>query len=269
MVLPGGVAVAGGTPGRDSVLVADFWSLREFNGLTGREEKATNYLIGFSDIQPVLTVWSDSNSLVFSSSFTNTVQVLDMKSRKVVKSYSDLAVPLNAILFQGDVVAAQMGTGSVVRLSDGKSLALGLAVPTGLAATEDDLWVGDWGTGIVWQIVADGQFLQGPNQVAANLDHPEGLAVENNKSLLVVEAGAGRLSRIDLATGEVSCVADNLKLGAQAAPGTPPIGAFNGVAVGPSGTIYVTGDIDNLLYRFNPRFSLYSQGQKMEETGGK
>jgi len=30
-------------------------------------------------------------------------------------------------------------------------------VPTGLAASEDTLWVADWATGIVWQVGFDGK----------------------------------------------------------------------------------------------------------------
>jgi glucose/arabinose dehydrogenase len=83
--------------------------------------------------------------------------------------------------------------------------------------------------------------------------NPEGLALDLDGSLLVVEAGAGRLSRIDLATGEVSVVTEGLELGAPAIPGAPPTYQFNGVTVGPSGAIYVTGDATNVLYRIWPR----------------
>ena len=45
---------------------------------------------------------------------------------------------------------------------------------------------------------------------------------------------------------------ENLKLGLETIPGMMPTYIFNGVAVGPSGTIYVTGDVDNVLYRIEP-----------------
>jgi glucose/arabinose dehydrogenase len=90
--------------------------------------------------------------------------------------------------------------------------------------------------------------------VARRLAAPEGLAVAPNGSLLVVESGAGRLVRIDLRTGRVSTVAEGLALGAQGIPDTPivpPTWSFNGVAVGPSGAIYVSGDKANVLYRLD------------------
>jgi hypothetical protein len=50
----------------------------------------------------------------------------------------------------------------------------------------------------------------------------------------------------------VTVVADGLALGAEGVPGMPPTWLFSGVAVGPSGTIYVTSDVDNVVYRFHP-----------------
>jgi len=104
----------------------------------------------------------------------------------------------------------------------------------------------------VLQIVADGKQLSEPTPVATGLSSPEGLAVTPGGNLLVVEAGAGRLSLINTRTGEVSTIAEGLQLGAEGTPGFPGTWGFNGVAVGPSGTIYVTGDIGNVLYRMEP-----------------
>jgi glucose/arabinose dehydrogenase len=32
----------------------------------------------------------------------------------------------------------------------------------------------------------------------------------------------------------------------------PPTWIFNGVAVGPSGAVYVSGDVENVIYRIQP-----------------
>jgi len=69
----------------------------------------------------------------------------------------------------------------------------------------------------------------------------------------VIEAGAGRLSRVDLTTGEVSVVVDGLELGSVAPADVPPTWGLNGVAVSSSGAIYITGDVTNVLYRIWPR----------------
>lgn len=253
MVAPGGVAVLPDHHG-ESVFVGDLLSLREYNGRTGRQQNIEHHILTVPGIASVFTVAADGENLVLSSWFENIVQVWNPKSGEEMVEYTDFDVPLNAIRFQGDLVVAELGTGEVVRrkATGDVVLASGLIVPAGLAATEDDLWVGDWFSGIVWQIVADGKTLEDPIQVTVGLSNPEGLAVDLDGSLLVVESGAGRLSRINLSTREPTALVEGLELGAEGVPGYPPTWIFNGVAVGTSGAIYVTGDISNLLYRFRP-----------------
>jgi sugar lactone lactonase YvrE len=254
MILPGGVAVIPRAHGGESVFVADVWTLREFNGLTGRPVSlASGSLVGEGLASP-LTVSEDGDRLVLSSWIQGAVQVWDPEAGQILEHYP-MAAPLNAIRFQDDLVVADLGLGGLVWAST-QEMILGqpdVFVPAGLAATEDTLWVADWATGIVWQVGFDGKTPLTPVSVAFDLVMPEGLALDLDGSLLVVEAGAGRLSRLDLPTGEVSVVADALKLGAPTIPGTPPTYQFNGVTVGPSGAIYVTGDVTNVLYRIWPR----------------
>jgi streptogramin lyase len=201
------------------------------------------------------TVAPDGTDLVVTSWLQGAVQVWDPESDTVVEGYEDFAGPLNAIRFQDDLVVAELATGRAVRLDaatgERTTLAQGLFVPAGLAASDDDLWVGDWASGVVWQIVADGEVLASPAPVAGGLVQPEGLALDRDGSLLVVESGLGRLTRIEPATGATSPVASGLGVAAPAVPGTPPTWVFNGVAVGATGDIYVTGDIANVVYRLN------------------
>ena len=77
---------------------------------------------------------------------------------------------------------------------------------------------------------------------------PEGLALDGRGGLLVVETGRRRLARIDLASRAVTTVAGDLAMGRMGAePTTPPHLTLNGVAVAPSGTIFVSGD--DVVYR--------------------
>ena len=123
------------------------------------------------------------------------------------------------------------------------------------------MWASDWASGQVLQIIADGKPLAKPVPVATGLSFPEGLAVAADGNLLVVETGEGRLSSIDLKTGAVRTVAQDLELGAPGPEGMPPTWTFNGVAVDSGGTIYVTGDKTNVLYRLEELATL-------PETGG-
>ena len=85
--------------------------------------------------------------------------------------------------------------------------------------------------------------------VAGGLAGPEGLAIDADGCLLVVESAVGRVTRIDPATGATSVVAEGLPLGMPASPSMPPTWVFNGIAVGAHGAIYVTADIRNAVYR--------------------
>lgn len=248
MIAPGGVAVLPRPHGDEAVFVADCFSFRQFDGRTGRPGALEEV---FGSAQTVAPYGED---LVVSSWFNNSVEIRDGETLQLVEGPSFLNVPLNAIAFQDGIAVAELGTGSVVA-GDGTPIATGFVVPAGLAATDDDLWVADWAMGIVFQIV-DGGTPISPIPVASGLALPEGLAVNTDGSLLVVESGAGRLSRIDPSTGEVTTVAEGLAIGAPGPPGFPPTWTFNGVSVGPSGNIYVTGDTSNVLYRFkqHPRY---------------
>jgi glucose/arabinose dehydrogenase len=125
-------------------------------------------------------------------------------------------------------------------------LARDIEVPAGLASSGGDLWVTDWSKGVLLQIVKGGTVLKEPLVVTDRLVSPEGLAVDLDGSLLVVESEVGRLSRVDPTTGAVAAVVTGLPLCLQA---DHPTWIFNGVAVGPSGAIYITSDSENLLYR--------------------
>ena len=85
-----------------------------------------------------------------------------------------------------------------------------LTQPLGLAASDDDLWVTDYATGSVVQLVADGEELAEPVVVAAGLDRPEGLALAPDGRLLVVETGTGRLLAVTPATGAAEVIAEGL-----------------------------------------------------------
>jgi len=85
--------------------------------------------------------------------------------------------------------------------------------------------------------------------IAEGLSHPEGLTLTPDGNLLVVETGAGQVSLIGPDTGKIRTIAHDLKLGVPAIPNAPPTWIFSDVAVDSSGMIFVTSDVENVLYR--------------------
>ncbi len=256
MITAGGVAtLPSGLHGqRDDVWVADFFTLRSFSGVSGRPRRVERSTFDASALTAPHTVAADGDRLLMTSWLFNNVQVFDPASGEITLDLRDFALPLNAIRFGDDLVVAELLTGSVVLASGADPsqrtvLATGLGVPSGLAAQGDHLWAADWAAGELFQLVEAGQVLDPPRLVATGLVQPEGMAVLPDGDLVVVESGAGRVSRVDPETGDISTLADGLGLGAAPPPLVPPTWLFNGVTVGLRGALYVTGDTANVVYK--------------------
>ena len=121
-------------------------------------------------------------------------------------------------------------------------------MPSGLATNGKDLWAADWATGTVSQIIRDGAVIT-PVVIAQGLKQPEGMALATDGSLLVAETGTGRIVSIDPTTETATALAEGLDLGTPGAKGQPPTNTLAGIAVDPSGSIYVSA---NGLYRLDP-----------------
>ncbi|HSP81996.1 MAG TPA: hypothetical protein VLQ93_25975 [Myxococcaceae bacterium] len=88
--------------------------------------------------------------------------------------------------------------------------------------------------------------------VARGLRAPEGIARHPDGGLIVAEVGRKRLVRIEPATGCSTVLASGLRIGLPESEGLPPGYLPTGVAVGASGTIYLSSDVESALYRFVP-----------------
>jgi len=241
LILPMGLAVIG-----ESLYEADLFNLRQFNGSSGQQENMyKGYLVPPPGTTPLIlpmNISADGNNLIVSSWFSAGVQVWNPQNG-VLENFPGLPVPIDAVRVNGDIVVSDYGLGGVVYASD-NSLIKELTAASGLATDGETLWAADRSTGEIWKLDFDSE----PTVVASGLENPEGLALDNEGGLLVVESGASRLSRIDLSTGEVTVIMEDLEF-FTGGLGEPPTWGFDGVAVGPSGDIYVSGGGPNVIYR--------------------
>ncbi|MCA0933285.1 hypothetical protein LCM02_12555 [Lutimonas saemankumensis] len=259
MIGPQGVAVLSGKNNKDAIFVGDLFRMRNFNGRTGKEEEVfKGYLVPETDkLTMPFSVQPDGNNLVVTSWFSGLVQSWSPKTNDVSEEYQ-MVFPIDAARVNGEIAVSDLGLGGVVWANsknpilpiDGSSV----FAPGGLATDGVKLWVADWGSGIVWEINFNGNTPNTPEPVATNLKFPEGLAFEKEGSLVVVETGTSSLLRIDLEKDpgdNVTTIVDGLELSGPSLPNSIPTWWFDGVAVGPSGDIYVTGGGANVLYRIS------------------
>ena len=258
MIGPGGMAVLPGKNGQDDLFIADLFRLRQHSGQTGKE---INVFKGDLLARPGLlttpfTVSADGSNLIISSWFGAVVQIWNPETDQVLQSYP-VGAPIDAIRFKGKIAVSDLVLGGVIFAEDQSMIMpidnTNVFAPSGLATDGETLWVADWGTGIVWQIDFSGNTPQTPSVLATGLSNPEGLAWDKKGGLLVVEAGASRLSRIDISTKAVSPVAEGLELSPNpiGLGAYPPSWQFDGVTVGQSGDIYVSGGAKQAVYRIS------------------
>jgi sugar lactone lactonase YvrE len=254
---PGGLTVLSDASGASTVYIADLFSLHSVDAATGTELPIVFGSITGSGPGAPMTVGAYGDKLVTSSWIGGAVSVWDPAAGKLVTSYPYDAtagiVPINAIGFGNDIIVADLAAaGPTISRIDGttgeKTALAPMAVPSGLATNGTDLWAADWAIGTVSQIIKDGAVIT-PLVVAQGLQHPEGMAVAADGSLLVAETGTGRVVSIDPATGAVTALAEGLDLGAPGSEGQPPTSFLAGIAVDPSGSIYVSA---NGLYKLTP-----------------
>ena len=268
-VVAGGIIAAGGltminNQNKESIILADLFSLREIDASDGSIARITRHFIGKPGLISPFTASSDADHIILTSWFGNEVQIWNYKENNSVEEYRDFAVPLNAISFQGNLIVAELGTkpgaARVVMHSDEGRTNLagsedGLAVPSGLASSKGNLWVADWATGKILQLIKEGEKLDSPITVATGLSNPEGLAANVNGDLFVVETGAGRVTQLikdndgDMMVKKT--IANNLSIGMPAAPNTPPTWIFSGITVGSDGSVYVADDGGSKIMKIN------------------
>ncbi len=246
-VIEGGLSMPGGLAFHQGRLyVADLFALRGLDPQTGESEHTVVEAIGFSSQGSVMSVHSLGDNLLLTSWFDNAVRIWDPSTESLVMAFQ-AAVPVDAIGFEGDVVATEYGTGEVVRFSTADpesrtTLASGLDGPAGLAADDGELYVSEFHAGRILKLTPDG----GVEVVAEGLAGPEGLAIADGL-LYVVEALAGRLISIELETGVVTRVAEGLETHVPATGTFPGTMLFNGVAID-GDRAYVSGDKINAIY---------------------
>ena len=253
---PGGVAY---TPaGR--LFLADGGALRELDPVTGANVHTAGAMV--TDVGQAASVHPYGEHLVLSGPGLGgpaMVTIWDPDADAVVARVEGFDEAVDALAYGDDLIVSEYGTGSVLRVhpdapNERAAIAGGLAEPAGLALHGGDLYVADR-SGSVLQILDDGETVDPARTVASGLAGPEGIAAGADGALYVVEVEAGRVTRIDPASGAATPVVDGLALSGPERRALGPstsIGELAGIAVGADGALFVSAYRDNRVYRIEP-----------------
>jgi sugar lactone lactonase YvrE len=251
-----GVAVSS-DPAGDTLYLANSFSYLKLDGFTGDTISGIRMHTAGNHLEYPFTASVHGDSVLLTSWFTGVVQELDRKTDETRRMPHGFKVPSHALMMDdGSIIVAEIGTGSLVRVTgqEGKErtiVAQNLIVPTYLApAGPDAVYVTEAMAGIVSRIDLNSG---AKTVVASGLRMPEGVAVFPDGMLAVVETGTRQLLKIDPASGAITPLVINLAVGFPSYPGGLPPYLITGVAVSDSGTIYVTGDLENVLYKILPQ----------------
>jgi len=250
---PGGICNAGGiTIWQGHPVIADLHAIRSYYADSGQPIFTERNVLGVGEMGGALNLASDGENLILVSWFDGDVRVWDPIMRKRLARYGDLSMPVAAVRYHDGIAVAEHGKHRVVVLSDaGESvIASDLPAPTGLVVDQGDLYVSDRARGQILMIASDGKPMDEPYVVADDLDTPEGFVL-TPEGFVVIEADPGRVTRINSA-GDRQVLA-RMPPGRQAtSEAEPPSMVFNGIAATEDGTLFVTGEMDHVLYRITP-----------------
>ena len=248
LAIPLGIAaISEGT--HDTLYVADTFALRTVDSTQGKvTDIARSHAAGTPIGYPVAVTANRRHVVVTNNE--GPVQRYERSTMKLMQSWSDTHAGNALEMPSGALIVAETTRGKLSRISgngtgeERDEILADLAAPLGLAIADDNaVYVSEMASGQVSQINVN----SGARRVIAQgLDRPQGIATDGS-AVLVVEAGKGRLLRVE-ADGAVEVIARDLPVGLQNVPIT-----LSGVAVGGGGTIYVTSDVENSIWRLRKK----------------
>jgi sugar lactone lactonase YvrE len=245
LAIPLGIAaIAEGV--RDTLYVADVFALRTVDAAQGKvTDIARAHAAGTTIGYPVAITANQRHVIVTNNE--GPVQRYERSTMRLVQSWRDTHAGNAIEMPSGTLIVAQTTRGELTRITgsgDGEqraAIVADLAAPLGLAIAGDDaVYVSEMAAGRISRIDINSGVRR---VIAQGLDRPQGIATDGS-GVLVVEAGKARVVRVEPGNDAVEVIARDLPIGLANVPIT-----LSGVAVGAGGTIYVTSDVENSIWR--------------------
>jgi sugar lactone lactonase YvrE len=240
-------AVADG--GRDTLYIADVFALRTVDAAGKVTDVARSHAAGTPIGYPVAIAANPRHVIVTNNE--GPVQRYERSTMRLLQSWNDTHAGNAIEMPSGAVIVAETARGKLSKISGAGAgeqraeIAGNLGAPLGLAlAGGDAVYVSEMAAGQLSTIDVN---TGARRLIAKGLDRPQGIATDGT-AVLVVETGKQQLVRIDPQSGSMQVVARGLPVGLPNVPIT-----LAGVAVGGDGTLYVTSDMENSIWRLRKK----------------
>jgi sugar lactone lactonase YvrE len=252
LAMPAGIALWEDA-GEKTLHLADTFAYRTIDASTGDVTDVRSMFAQSTD-ELDYPVWAsvDDDHVILASWTSGTVQIVDRRSGQSHAMLHGFAAPAAAVeLPDGRLAVAEVGSDSLIVCDalgeQRRTIVAGLSAPVGMIrGSEGKVLVTSAGAGALLEIELENGALR---TVAAGLALPEGLALMPDGRVVVAEVGARRLVAVSLVDGAVEVLAEGLPVGLPAPAGLPPAFVPTGVAVDAAGTVYVTSDLENAIYK--------------------
>lgn len=238
--------------GHDTIYLSEVFALKAIDGDTGAVlwEKR-NYA---DELENPIGISVNDDHILAVSWFSATVQQLDRVTGESQLIAHGFGAPMDAVeLPAGDWLVLQAG-GRLLRASGAektnrKVVANGLVGAVAMVlGSSGEVYITR--TNSVTRVDIDSGETK---DVATGLNGAEGIAVTPAGQLLVAEAGEKRIISIDSKTGQLTEIAKGLPIGLKGPAGTPSSHVPSGVASGSYGTIYISSDLEDAIYKITPK----------------
>jgi sugar lactone lactonase YvrE len=242
--------------GSDQLLVADAFGSRFIDPRTGLVTiiKGAARSPGTVAIAPKGDAYITSVNELYGG---GSVQVRDAATGDIVKAHRGFGAVFDVKVLPDGVLVADFSAGRLVKVADDAAntrttAASDLEGPLAIASAGDGrFYVSEYSGGRV--SLVDTRAGGSKTVVVEGLNRPEGLALTGQGQLVIAEVGRKRVLSVDLGTRKATVLGDNLALGLPGVPHAPEPFLPTGVAVGRGGEVYVTSDMDNVVYVLGKR----------------